>query len=372
MGLFRRGQRTVITRPVARRKRGRRALVALGLTTALVAGATYGTWRYIDENEYLLDERCELAVGEDDYELSPTHMHHAALLAAAAVDRGLPPEAAVHAVAISLQETELSLRDSGDELGDHVLFARGAPDWTAESEVQRTAVTITEFFDVLEDSWTSGQEAEEEENDDAEDSSETEETFWNPEMDLEEAAEILLRPHNSQFYPRHTSQARAFARPLSGQTSGPDMTCYLSQLNVPGPDPEGVVDELVAIFPNALQIPFTEPAEEEENGEDDDEDAEEFVPEPILDGIIEVTEFQGEPVVYVAPPSPEDEQEQHYNYQWMLAHWAVAAAEDYGIQSVTSAPYRWDRDSARWQRLSEEEAAATADDTVLIGFSRES
>lgn len=368
MGLFRKGRRTVITRPVARRKRGRRALVALGVTTALVAGATYGTWQYIDENEYLLDERCELAVGEHEYELSPTHIHHAALLAAAAVDRGLPPEAAVHAIAISLQETELSLRDSGEEPDDHVLFARGAPDWTAESEVQRTAVTVTEFFDVLEGSWAAGREAAEEDEVGEEDSSETEETFWNPEMDLEEAAEVLLRPHNSQFYPRHTSQARAFARPLAGQTSGPDMTCYISQLNVPGPDPEGVADELVATLPHALQIPFTEPPEDEENGED----AEEFVPEPIVDGIIDITEVEGEPQVSVTVPGSETDQDQYYNYQWMLAHWAVATAEDYGIQSVTSAPYRWDRDSARWQRLSGEEAAATADGTVLIGFSRDS
>lgn len=372
MGLFRSDRRTVTTRPVARRKRRRRALVALGVTTALIAGATYGTWQYIDENEYLLDERCELAVGEDDYELSPTHMHHAALLSTAAVDRSLPLEAAMHAVAVSLQETELSLRDSGDQLGDHELFARGAPDWTAESEVQRTAVTITEFFDVLEDSWTSGLEAAEgDDDDDAEDSSEPEQTFWSPELDLEEAAEILQRPHNAQFYPRHSSQARALARPLSGQTSGPDMTCHLSQLNVPGPDPQGVVNELVAMLPNALQIPFTEPPEDEENGDDDDENAEEFAPEPILDGIIEVTEVEDEPVVYVTPPSPDNDQEQHYNYQWMLAHWAVAAAEDHGIQSVTSAPYRWDRDSAQWQRLSEDGTAATTEGTVLIGFTRD-
>ncbi|WP_157984057.1 hypothetical protein [Nesterenkonia muleiensis] len=353
------------TRPVARRKRRRRALVALGVTTALVAGASYGTWQYIEENEFLLDERCEVAVGEDVHELPPNRAHHAAVLAASSVDRGLPPEAAVHALAISLQETELALREAGEAPGEHVLFARGAPDWSSGSEVQQVAVTVDGFFDVLEDSWNAGHE-EEDDEDSGEDSESEEETFWNPDMPLDETAEILQRPHNPQFYPRHSSMAQAFAWPLTGQTGGPDMTCYISQLEVPGPDPSGVADELASVLPRALDIPFTAPEEDGENG--DDEDGEEFVPEPILEGIIEVTEADGEPLVYVALP----ESDGASDYQWMLAHWAITAARDYGIQSVTSAPYRWDRDSARWNRLDEEAGAATPSGTVLIGFTRES
>lgn len=352
MSLFRRRRNTVITRPVARRKRRRRAVAALGVTAALIIGVSYGTWQYIEQNEFLLDERCEVAVGEDHYELPPDQMHQAALLAAAAVDRGLPPEAAVHALAASLQESELELREAGEEPGDHVLFSRGSPDRSAGAEVQQVAVTIDEFFDVLEDSWQAGLESEEDGSDE-----EDQEVFWTPEMPIDEAAEILQRPHNPEFYTRHSAQARAFARPLAGQASGPDMTCHLSQLEVPGPDPEGAVDELVAVLPQALDIPFTVP----------EEDGEEFVPEPMLEGIIEVTQVEGEPAVYVALP----ESDGSYDYQWMLAHWAIAAARDYGIQSVTSAPYRWDRDSSRWDRLSDEEASAAPSGTVLIGFTRE-
>ncbi len=47
---------------MARRRRRRRALAALALTGALIAGTAYGAWRYIDENEYLLDEHCEAVV----------------------------------------------------------------------------------------------------------------------------------------------------------------------------------------------------------------------------------------------------------------------------------------------------------------------
>lgn len=361
MSPFRRRRNTVITRPMARRRRRRRALVALGVTTAMVAGASYGTWRYIEESEFLLDERCAVTVGDTDYQLTPTQAHNAALLAASAADHGLPPEAAVDALAMSMQETELSVRDSDDERGTEVLFARGAPDWTADNDVQPVQITVDGFFDVMETSWRSGLEAAEEA--DEEDDEDDAELFWMPDLELDEAAEALERPHNPQFYPQHGAAARAFAWPLAGQTQGPDMTCHLSQLDVPGPDPEGVTDELVGMMPAVLEIPFTEPSEEDEGDEED-----EFVPEPILDGIIEVSGDDDDALVRVETPESDGD----LNHQWLIAHWAVATAEDYGVQSVTSAPYRWDRDSARWQRLSEDEADAAPNGTVVLGFSRDS
>jgi hypothetical protein len=352
---FRRRRTTVITRPMARRRRRRRALLALGVTTSLLAGASYGTWRYIEENEFLLDQRCAVTVGDSDHELSPTQTRNAALLAVTAVDRGLPPEAAVDALAMSLQETELNVRDSGDERGSEALFARGAPDWTAEDGGRPVEITVDGFFEVMEDSWRAGLEAEEEDEDD-----EDAELFWAPELELDDAAEALDRPHNPQFYPQHGSAARAFGLPLAGQTQGPDMTCHLSQLQVPGPDPEGVTEDLVSLMPVILDIPFTE--------QEEDEDDDDFVAEPILDGIIETSGEEESALVSVQMP---EESDAEVNHQWLTAHWAVATAEDYGIQTVTSAPYRWDRDSARWQRLAEDEADSVPDDTVQIGFSRD-
>lgn len=366
MSPFRRSRRhQVITRPMARRRRQRRAVTALGVTCALVAGASYGTWQYIEQNEFLLEERCEVTVGDSEQELSQQQTHNAALLAATAADRGLPPEAAIHAVAVSLQETELSMREGDEDPGSRVLFARGAPDWTAEGDVVPVEITVSGFFDVLQASWEQGlaaeSDAEEEGDDDAEDT-EPPEPHWEPEMHLDEAAEVLDRPHSAQFYPRHAALARAFAWPLAGQQPV-GMTCHLSQLEVPAADPEGVAEEVVAAMPNALGIPFTQPPEDEESSED--EEAEEFVPEPLLDGIIEISGEGEESVVSVRVPPPDGS----YDYQWLVAHWAVASAHDYGIQTVTAAPYRWDRDSARWQRLDEDDATTT--ETVLIGFSRD-
>lgn len=359
MNARRRPRKVVATRTMERRRRRRRAVVALGITTALLAGTAYGTWRYIEENEYLLQERCEVTVGEDAMELSPHRTRNAAMITAAAVDRGLPPEAAVHGVAISMQEEDLLARQAESEDGPRALFARGTPSWADGPAAQVAETSIAGFFDVLESSWRAGAEAEE----DADDGDEAEEDaapeFWTPELPLDEAAAVLERPHNAQFYPQHAARARAFAWPLAGQQPV-DMTCHLSQRDVPEADPEGLVDEVVTVLPRALQIPFTEPAEDA-----DEEEAEEFEPEPILDGVVDVTGEGENALVRIQVPESEGD----YDYQWMLAHWSVAVARDFGIQTVEAGPYTWQRDTARWDRTAEGASSSTE---VTLGFSRDS
>lgn len=358
MNARRRPRKVVATRTMARRRRRRRAVVALGITTALLAGTAYGTWHYIEENEYLLDERCEVTVGEDTMELSPDRTRNAALISAAAADRGLPPEAAVHGVAVSMQEADLLARQAEAQTDPLALFARGTPSWADGPAVQVAETSIAGFFDVLESSWRAGLEAEEDDDGEA-DSDETEPEFWTPQLTLDEAAAVLERPHNPQFYPQHTNRARAFAWPLAGQQPV-DMTCHLSQLEVPGPDPDGVVDELATAVPNALEIPFTEVDEDA-----DEDEAEEFEPEPILDGIVESSGEGEDAVLRVHVPEAADD----YDYQWMLAHWSLAVARDFGIQTVEAGPYTWQRDTARWNRTAEGTPSSTE---VTIGFSRDS
>lgn len=360
MNARRRPRKVVATRTMARRKRRRRAVVALGITTALLAGTAYGTWRYIEENEYLLQERCEVTVGQDTIELSPDQTRNAAMISAAAVDRGLPPEAAVHGVAVSMQEEDLLARQTESEEDPRALFARGTPSWADGPAAQIAETSIAGFFEVLESSWRAGLDDEEESDDDEEaESEESAPEFWAPDLSLDEAAAVLERPHNPQFYPQHTARARAFAWPLAGQQPV-DMTCHLSQLEVPEADPEGLVEELVTVVPNALQIPFTEPDEDA-----DEDEAEDFEPEPILDDVVDSTGEGEDAVLRVQVPEAEGD----YDNQWMLAHWAVAVARDFGIQSVEAGPYTWQRDSARWSRTAEGTPSSTE---VTIGFSRDS
>ncbi|WP_156837176.1 hypothetical protein [Nesterenkonia alba] len=359
----------VATRPMARRTRRRRTVAALGLTAALIAGTTYGAWRYIDENEYLLDARCEVQVGEHQQRLSPEQADSAALLAATAVERQLPPAAAVHAVAMSLQETELQLRADDPDPGERELFARGRPAWSDQAGAEQVPVTVNGFFDLLEERYEAALAAEEESEDEDDDAEDTEDEdsageYWQPEMELDVASEALDRPHNAQFYPEHYDRSRAFAAPLAGQ-SQVDFSCTLSQLEVPGPDPEGTAEELIAVVPTALEIPFTEPEDDDEDEGDEDGETEDddVAPEPLPEGIVEVTGSGEEAVVTVTAP-PADE---FYDYQWMVAHWAVASAERFGIQSVTAGSQQWTRDNSHWESTDE----PTEADTVVIGFTRD-
>lgn len=319
---------TVATREMARRRRRRRALVALGVGIAVVAGTGYGAWRFIDENEYLLEERCSVSVGEQTHELTPEQTRSAAVLTAAAMERDLPPEAAVDAVAISLQENELTARQEDPEEAaaaeeaasedeetpepEAEYFARGGPQWdTGGGQSHSTPTTAGEFFDLLEDS-----------------------EEWNPDLGLDESAELLERPHNPSFYPQHGEKARAFVAPLAGQQPV-DMSCELSQLDVPEADPEGFAEELTATFPTTL-------------GED-------------------AAEISDDEVQVSVPEAENGENSQDLDYEWMLAHWAVAVARDYGIQTVAVGSYEWNRDDAAWQRQDPHTDAAT----VVIGFSRD-
>ncbi len=134
-----------------------------------------------------------------------------------------------------------------------------------------------------------------------------------PELDLDAAAELLDRPHNPSFYPQHGDLARAFVSPLTGQQPA-DMSCELSQLEVPEADPEGLAAELASAFPSLLG----------ENAAEVSEDG----------------------VVITVPEASETDQD----LEWMLAHWSLAIARDYGVQSVEAGSHTWDRDSAAWKQ----------------------
>lgn len=303
----------VVTRETARRRRRRRALVALGVGAAVVAGTGYGAWRFIDENEYLLEEACSVSVGGETFTLTPDQTRTAAELSAAAADRGLDPAAAVDAVAISLQENDLTARHLAEEPADPEpeYFARGGPQWNSGGETQGAPTTAEEFFSALEG---------------------TED--WGPELGVEETAELLDRPHNASFYPQHEDLARAFTTPLTGQQPM-DLTCELAQQDVPDADPEGYAEELTSSFPTLL---------------------EEQTVEVTQDGV----------VISVPDHDAAADGEAPQDLEWLFAQWSLAMARDYGIQTVDVGAHTWDRDAAAWQQNSDAE-----DGTVRLGFTRD-
>lgn len=350
--MSRRADRPItVTRTVHRRRRRVKAVAAITVVAAAVGATGYGAWQLIEENEYLLDERCSVTVGEVEHRLTPAQTYAAAHLAAAAAEQELPVQAATDAIAISLQETNLDDRadpveeeteevdaeeaedaDSQEEQPAPVLFADGGPQWDAVKATSSTPTNAEDFYARLIQSREDGGE-----------------DAWSPELNLEQAAETLGRPQNPTFYPQHEELARAFARPLAG-LQPMVMTCQLSQLEVPGPDAEGLHGELRSTLSGMLG----EEATEVEGSGDS------AVVRVSMSGVAEeagATEAAEE-------DATEDEATERSEPEWLVAQWAVAAAETYGVQSVHAGAYEWHRDSGRWERVE------TVSEDVVIGFSR--
>ncbi|MGJ9405388.1 hypothetical protein ACHABQ_03565 [Nesterenkonia aurantiaca] len=353
--MSRRADRPItVTRTVHRRRRRVKAVAAITVVAAAVGATGYGAWQLIEENEYLLDERCSVTVGEVEHRLTPAQTYAAAHLAAAAAERELPVQAATDAIAISLQETNLDDRadpveeeteevdaeeaeaaDSEEEqtAPAPVLFADGGPQWDAVKATSSTPTTAEDFYSRLIQSREDGGE-----------------DAWSPELGLEEAAETLGRPQNPTFYPQHEELARAFARPLAG-LQPMVMTCQLSQLEVPGPDSEGLGDELQSTLSGMLGAEATEV-----EGSGDSAVVRVSVSDVAEEaGATEAEEDQ----------ATQDEATERSEPEWLVAQWAVAAAEIYGVQSVHAGAYEWHRDSGRWERVE-----TVSEDAVVIGFSR--
>ncbi|MGJ9374014.1 hypothetical protein [Nesterenkonia sp. CF4.4] len=363
-----------VSRTVYRRRRRVKAVVAITVVAAAVGATGYGAWQFIEENEYLLDERCSVTVGEVEHRLSPAQAYSAAHLAAAAAERDLPVEAATDAISISLQETSLDNRadpaeenaepveDGSDEAeadqgeteaaegseesedggaqeaqaaASPVLFADGGPQWDAVNATSSTPTTAEDFYARLIESRDGDAESDLE---------------WSPDLGLEEVAEALGRPQNPTFYPQHEELARAFARPLTG-LQPMVMTCELSQLDVPGPDPEGLTGELEASLSGMLGA---EAAAVEGSGDS---------------AMVRVSVSDVEDEAGATEPGSEDDAEgaatERTEPEWLVAQWAVASAETYGVQSVHAGAYEWHRDSGLWERVD-----TISDDAVVIGFSR--
>lgn len=354
-----------VTRTVYRRRRRVKAVVAITVVAAAVGATGYGAWQFIEENEYLLDERCSVTVGEVEHRLTPAQAYSAAHLAAAAAERDLPVQAATDAIAISLQETSLDDRadpveedteavEAGSEDGEAaesgesgeaadeqapaspVLFADGGPQWDAVNATSSTPTTAEDFYARLIDSRDGEGEGDLE---------------WSPDLGLDEAAEALGRPQNPTFYPQHEELARAFARPLTG-LQPMVMTCQLSQLEVPGPDAEGLQADLERSLSGMLAA---EAATVEGTGES----------AVVRVSVSDVEDEAGATESGSAEDDAEAAATEHTEPEWLVAQWAVASAETYGVQSVHAGAYEWHRDSGLWERVE-----TVSDDAVVIGFSR--
>lgn len=337
----------VATRDMVRRRRRRRTIAVLAVMVVLVGGTGYGAWHYIDEQEYLLDPGCTVPLGDQEHHLDPEQSAHAALIAAMSADRGLPVQAAVDALAISLKESELRVSPGGEDRPARALFRDEGPDWTDREQEVQVLAPVSGFYDSLVEA------------------RDREKRSWTPQLDVQEAAAVLDRPLDPSVYDEQVDPARAFAPPLAGrQPLG--VTCEFSQQDVPAADPEGMDAQMSAVLGSVLDLP---------RGDDRDDSEEQVIRHAEgADGatrlVVEIPAAEERPAIDPA---------------WLVGQWAVATADVHGVWSVQAADYEWRRETGRWERLeedasgddAEQDTGQDADDgadgdaaprTVRIGF----
>lgn len=319
----------VATRDMVRRRRRRRTLAVLAVMVVLVGGTGYGAWRYIDEQEYLLEPGCTVPLGEQEHHLDPEQSAHAALVAAMSADRGLPVQAAVDALAISMKESELRVSSGGEDSPERGLFRDGGPDWTDRDEEVQVLAPVSGFYDALVDA------------------RDRQKRPWTPALSVQEAAEVLDRPLDPSLYGEQVEVARAFAPPLTGrQPLG--VTCEFSRQDVAAADPEGMDVQMSTVLGRALGVPRRDSSEEQVIRREEGDDGETRL-------VVEI---------------PEDGERPNLDRTWLAGQWAVATADVHGVWSVQAAGYEWRRETGRWEHVDDDGAQDdTGQGAVVIGFS---
>jgi len=173
---------------------GRRLWVA-GAVLALVAGGVV-TWIALRDTvvPFVVGDRCTARVQGSTVVLEPEQAENAALMAAIAVQRGLPARAATIAIATAYQESKLYNIDYGDRDSLGLFQQRPSQGWGTAAQVSDPTYAINAFYDAL--ARIDGFES----------------------MEITVAAQEVQRSGYPEAYADHEADARVLASALTGQS----------------------------------------------------------------------------------------------------------------------------------------------------------
>lgn len=137
-------------------------------------------------------------------ELDPEQAANAALIAAVAVRRELPPRAATIALAAALQESKLLNLEHGDRDSLGLFQQRPSQGWGTRRQILNPVYAANAFYDALE------------------------RVPGYADMDVGAAAQAVQRSAYPEAYDKHEADARALASALTGETSGGAFSCVVS------------------------------------------------------------------------------------------------------------------------------------------------
>lgn len=199
------------------------------LVVVIVLGALgFGGWQaYQYLYQRFTPEQCEVLVPgkEQPTTLSQEQARNASIIVAASVERGLPEQAAIVAIATAYQESALRNLDYGDRDSLGLFQQRPSYGWGTEDEIMDPWYSSNRFYEELVkfDNWES--------------------------TDVNDMAQKVQRSGFPEAYRKHEANARAIAGALRG--SAPETLSCLSFEEAPTAD-EAAFERVLATFGDAV------------------------------------------------------------------------------------------------------------------------
>ena len=182
-------------------------VVALLAVCALVVAGGALLARWLSDNDIgplAEPELCSAKVNDTTLTVSPEQGENAALIAALAAKRGLPPRAVTIALATAYQESKIVNIDYGhlDSVG--LFQQRPSQGWGPRRKLLDPVYSTNKFYDALVqvDGWQR--------------------------MRVTEAAQAVQRSAYPEAYADHEADARILASALSGEAKGGRFTCTIN------------------------------------------------------------------------------------------------------------------------------------------------
>lgn len=172
----------------------RRALVVALATILVLGGVAWAGWtayRYFYQR--VTPENCYVQLADDGrVSLSPAQARNASIIVAASVERGLPEQAAVIAIATAYQESGLRNLDYGDRDSLGLFQQRPSYGWGTEEQIMDPWYSSGRFYEEL-----------------------VKFTDWET-TDVNDIAQKVQRSGFPEAYRKHEANSRAVAAALRG------------------------------------------------------------------------------------------------------------------------------------------------------------
>ena len=206
----------------------RKSLVVGLVLVVLLGGLGTGGWfayRYLYER--FTPEVCQVLIPDaSPTTLTREQMHNASIIVAASVERGLPEQAAIVAIATAYQESSLRNLDYGDRDSLGLFQQRPSYGWGTAEEIMDPWYAANRFYEeiVKFDNWET--------------------------TDVNDLAQKAQRSGHPEAYRKHETNARAVAGALRG--SRPASLSCLSFEDAPTADP-AAFERVLATFGEDLK-----------------------------------------------------------------------------------------------------------------------